>query len=188
MAKSKKAARLPVPPPKKTTSILSPAVAEMRARVEAEKAAQAPARKALAKAKREGAKAKAAAVASGATRAMPPSGKDAEAVIRAARKANAKADKKLAQAKTPKGKARVKRALAAIAKAKATKRITAVKAGTKAALIGDLLRRKGGCTNADVLAATGWPTVSMPVQAAACGIKLGREKLPGKPTRYFEER
>ena len=68
---------------------------------------------------------------------------------------------------------------------KARVRVSPVKAGSKASLIGDLLRRQNGCTYADVLAATGWPSVSMPVQAKSAGLKLRREKVPGQPMRYF---
>ena len=61
----------------------------------------------------------------------------------------------------------------------------ASKGQSKTAMVGDLLLRKGGCTGADVLAATGWPAVSMPQQAKACGLKLRKEKVQGEPTRYF---
>ena len=57
--------------------------------------------------------------------------------------------------------------------------------GSKTALIGDLLKRKEGCTTADVLKATGWPAVSMPQQAKAVGVKLRKEKKPGEVTRYW---
>lgn len=57
--------------------------------------------------------------------------------------------------------------------------------GTKLALIVDLLKRKQGCTTADVLKATDWPSVSMPQQAKAAGLKLRKEKEKGKPTRYY---
>lgn len=56
---------------------------------------------------------------------------------------------------------------------------------TKLAAIGDLLNRKSGCTRKDVLAATGWPSVSMQQQAKALGVKLRMEKKPGENTRYF---
>lgn len=55
---------------------------------------------------------------------------------------------------------------------------------SKAALIGQLLLRKEGCTTADVLKATGWPSVSMPAQAKMVGLKLRKEK-EGKVTRYY---
>jgi hypothetical protein len=56
--------------------------------------------------------------------------------------------------------------------------------GSKTELIGELLRRKKGCTTADVLKATGWPAVSMPQQAKAVGVGLRKEKN-GKVTRYW---
>lgn len=54
---------------------------------------------------------------------------------------------------------------------------------SKVALIASLLTRAGGCTTADVLKATGWPTVSMPQQAKAAGLTLKKEK-DGSVTRY----
>lgn len=60
-------------------------------------------------------------------------------------------------------------------------------AGSKAVLIGDMLLRDGGCTIADVLAATGWPTVSMPQQARICGLVLRKVK-DGKISRYYAVR
>ena len=56
--------------------------------------------------------------------------------------------------------------------------------GTKLEMIVGLLKRKEGCTTADVLKATGWPSVSMPQQAKAAGLKLKKEKAKGEPTRY----
>jgi hypothetical protein len=54
----------------------------------------------------------------------------------------------------------------------------------KVALIKEMLMRPEGCTTKDVLAATGWPSVSMPKQAELAGLELS--KAPGeKPTRYF---
>jgi Protein of unknown function (DUF3489) len=54
---------------------------------------------------------------------------------------------------------------------------------TKTQMILDLLKRKQGCTTADVLKATGWPSVSMPNQARMAGVKLKKEKVDGV-TRY----
>lgn len=56
---------------------------------------------------------------------------------------------------------------------------------SKVLLIADMLLRDGGCTRADVLAATGWPSVSMPAQAKLAGLTLQSEKLKGQPTRYW---
>ncbi len=51
--------------------------------------------------------------------------------------------------------------------------------GSKAQMIADLLLRKEGCTTKDVLAATGWPAVSMPQQAKVAGLQLRKEKVEG---------
>lgn len=64
-------------------------------------------------------------------------------------------------------------------KAKAEK-----KPQNKTAMVGKMLLRKNGCTTAEVLAATGWPSVSMPYQAKAVGLSLRKEK-DGKVTRYY---
>jgi hypothetical protein len=57
-------------------------------------------------------------------------------------------------------------------------------AKSKTEIIADLLRRKEGCTTADVLKAVNWPAVSMPQQAKAANIKLKKVK-EGKITRYY---
>lgn len=77
--------------------------------------------------------------------------------------------------KTSKAKPSVRKVLAA----------GEVRPGSKLEIIVGLLRRKEGCTTADVLKATGWPSVSMPQQANAAGIKLATEK-DGRITRYRE--
>lgn len=56
--------------------------------------------------------------------------------------------------------------------------------GNKTALIAPLLLREGGCTAAEVLAATGWTAVSMPQQAKAAGLGLRIDK-GCKPFRYY---
>lgn len=61
--------------------------------------------------------------------------------------------------------------------------------GSKLAKIAALLRRKEGCTTAEVLKATGWPAVSMPQQAKSLGLALKTERGPFGPggrvvTRY----
>ncbi len=60
---------------------------------------------------------------------------------------------------------------------------TEVRAGSKLAMIAELLKRTNGCTTKDVLAATGWPSVSMPATAKAAGLTLKKEKVEGV-TRY----
>lgn len=58
------------------------------------------------------------------------------------------------------------------------------KSNSKVDLIGSLLLRPDGCTTADVLEATGWPSVSMPAQAKLAGLALRKEKV-GKVTKYW---
>jgi hypothetical protein len=89
---------------------------------------------------------------------------------------------------TPKSKAKK-----AAKKAKKTKKTAAptktngltVRAGSKTAIIHGLLSRKSGCTAAEVLAATGWPSVSMPAMAKACGLKLRKDKEKGQLTQFY---
>lgn len=57
-------------------------------------------------------------------------------------------------------------------------------ADTKRAIVAGLLKRKNGCTSDDVKKATGWPSVSMPAIAKACGLKLTKEKTD-KGFRYY---
>jgi hypothetical protein len=59
--------------------------------------------------------------------------------------------------------------------------------GSKTAEVGRLLKRKSGCTTAEILAATGWQAVSVPLMAKACGLALHKEKNKGKVTRYWGE-
>lgn len=54
-----------------------------------------------------------------------------------------------------------------------------VRPGSKLEAIVGLLRRPEGCTTAQVLKATEWPSVSMPQQAKAAGITLHKEKVEG---------
>lgn len=89
---------------------------------------------------------------------------------------------KKAKAKTPAAKPRKP---AARAKGAAREKTDGVRQGTKLALVVDLLKRTEGCTTAEVLAATGWPSVSMPQQAQAAGLTLRKEKQKGEPTRYW---
>lgn len=55
---------------------------------------------------------------------------------------------------------------------------------TKNDLIADLLLRPEGCTNADAMAISGWPSVSMPYQAKVSGLVLTKKK-EGTITRYW---
>ena len=56
--------------------------------------------------------------------------------------------------------------------------------GSKLEKIAHLLTRKEGCTAADILRVTKWPSVSVPQQARALGLKLRTEK-EGRTTRYW---
>lgn len=58
----------------------------------------------------------------------------------------------------------------------------------KREIVADLLTRKEGCTTADILSATGWPSVSVPQQARSSGLVLRTQKMPGQPTRYWASR
>ena len=55
---------------------------------------------------------------------------------------------------------------------------------SKTAMVGQMLLDPRGCTTADILKATGWPSVSVPAQAKAVGLGLRKEK-DGSVTRYF---
>ena len=56
------------------------------------------------------------------------------------------------------------------------------KPGSKLAIVGELLKK--GATAKEVLAATGWPSVSMPAQAKALGLDLVKVK-DGKTFKYY---
>jgi len=102
------------------------------------------------------------------------------------RKAKAKAKAKAAKAPAKaKAKALAKAKKTARVAAKAKAKPAARKSGeSKTAMVGQLLHRKEGCTTADVLELTGWPTVSMPAMAENLGIKLRKVK-EGRTTHYF---
>lgn len=68
-----------------------------------------------------------------------------------------------------------------------TQMAVASKGQSKTAMVGELLIRAEGCTTADILALTGWPSVSVPAQAKAVGLNLRKVK-DGKTTRYFGSR
>lgn len=119
------------------------------------------------KAKTAGRIAKMKAKKSGEAKKMPLSGKDALKAIRKPLGKTASATKKPTQKK---------------ASVKPHNEKT-VRSGTKTAMVANLLRRSNGCTTADVLKATGWPSVSMPAMARAIGVKLAKEK-DGSVTRY----
>lgn len=55
---------------------------------------------------------------------------------------------------------------------------------TKAEIIGEMLMRPEGTTAQEVRETMGWPSVSMPAQARAAGLKLRKEKV-GALTKYW---
>lgn len=59
--------------------------------------------------------------------------------------------------------------------------------GSKAAKIEALLLRPDGCSNKEVLKATGWPTISMPAIAKSLGLKLRKQKTDDG-LRYYGSR
>jgi hypothetical protein len=77
-----------------------------------------------------------------------------------------------------------KKSAAASSSARKPKSAPAVDGKSKVEVIGGLLRRDGGCTAKDVMEATGWPSVSMPAQAKALGVKM-KQKKEGRVTRYW---
>lgn len=58
--------------------------------------------------------------------------------------------------------------------------------GSKTAVAGAMLTRPSGCTRQEILAATGWPTVSVQQVARSCGIAI-RQQREGREVRYFAE-
>ncbi len=86
--------------------------------------------------------------------------KETEVAKKAAKPATAKKAKTSGTTKTPRGE-------------------------SKTGIVAALLKRKSGCTCAEVLAATEWPTVSMPAMAKAAGLSLRKEKTKGEVTRYY---
>lgn len=56
---------------------------------------------------------------------------------------------------------------------------------SKVNVIGDLLLKPEGTTTAEILATTGWPSVSVPAQAKMAGLTLRSEKVKGEPKRYW---
>lgn len=98
-------------------------------------------------------------------------------VARRARKAAKKAGKKDTRIKAPKKPKK--------AKADPIPRGD-FRPGSKLALIDGLLRRPGGCTRKEAMAAASWPSISMQQQATALGASLKSEKKDGV-TRYWIE-
>lgn len=55
--------------------------------------------------------------------------------------------------------------------------------GSKIEIVANLLKRPEGCTTAEILSATNWPSVSVPAMAKSAGLTLKKEK-DGKISRY----
>ncbi len=101
------------------------------------------------------------------------------------KESSVKTSTKTKTAKAPKSKATTSRAKPTQKPAgRSSARSGGVRPGSKLELILGLLCRKSGCTSAEVLNATGWPSVSMPQTAKALGVKLVKEKEKGKPSVY----
>jgi hypothetical protein len=186
-----KTAKLPVPPPKQAQAngdgldIPESLKVENRVPLTPEQKAQVDAKMAAAKPR-------------GLTSPPPKKNGDADAIREAIAngvgkriEGNGKHQKvkpllQAAKAKPePIGKARKAARLRREAVDKATsKRTDEPRSGSKLAAIAKLLQRKDGCTRADVLKATGWPSVSMQQQARAAGLKLKMSKEKGEPTVY----
>lgn len=56
--------------------------------------------------------------------------------------------------------------------------------GSKSWQIGEMLMRPDGVTGPEVCAALGWPSVSIPQQAAICGLQFRTERI-GRTVRYY---
>lgn len=144
-----------------------------------------PAQTALAERKRQksrGRIAKMLAKKSGATAAMPLSGKAALAKIAEPETMETTMSKKTTKKTKAKTKPRTKRSAKP---AKAVAGDKTIRPGSKLEIVAGLLTRKEGCTLADVLRETGWPSCSMPQMANSAGLALRRDKAKGEPTRYF---
>jgi len=63
-----------------------------------------------------------------------------------------------------------------------------VRPGTKLAIIVDLLTREEGCTRAEAMAATEWPSISMQANARAAGLELRQTTGLGGVVRYWGAR
>lgn len=119
------------------------------------------------------------------------SGDTTEMPIEGTEEDMAKKSKSKAKAGTKKAKAKPGRAIKAKVAAKSRKAKNgeakvprANGHGSKLDGIKELLTRPGGCTRADILALTRWPSVSVPQQAVALGLALKIDKQKGEPKRY----
>lgn len=84
----------------------------------------------------------------------------------------------------PKKRAAKKAAAPKAPKAAKTDGTKTIRPGSKLEIVVGLLKRREGCTTAEILAGTGWPSCSVPQQARAAGLTL-RQKKEGRTTRYW---
>ncbi len=65
-----------------------------------------------------------------------------------------------------------------------TAQVNRARPGSKAYTVGQLMLRREGVTAAEAIAATGWPSISLPQQATACGLTYTTQRI-GRTVRYF---
>lgn len=118
-----------------------------------------------------------------ALRAQREAETDTPATEAATKKAAAKPAKKPVVSKKAKAATTTPAAAAATTEAPAG---TAIRPGSKLAIIVKLLAKKNGCTAKEVMAACNWPSISMPQQAKACGVDLHKHKGADGVTRYAD--
>jgi hypothetical protein len=62
--------------------------------------------------------------------------------------------------------------------------INRARVGSKSHTVGQMMLRPEGVTGPEAQAATGWPSISMPQQAAICGLAFTTQRI-GRTVRYF---
>lgn len=68
----------------------------------------------------------------------------------------------------------------------ASTRVNGARPGSKAHVVGELMLRPEGVTGREALAATGWPSISLPQQAQICGLAFTTQRM-GREVRYFAQ-
>ena len=66
----------------------------------------------------------------------------------------------------------------------ASTQINQARPGSKSHMVGEMMLRPTGVTGREAVAATGWPSISLPQQAAACGLTFTTQRI-GRTVRYF---
>lgn len=64
--------------------------------------------------------------------------------------------------------------------------INRARRSSKAHIVGELMLRPEGVTRSEAMAATGWPAISLPQQARACGLGFTTQRT-GNEVRYFAQ-